>query len=98
MCKSKYICDFFLTVGDQLLPLNSRGLFIIFTPNKPDKYGIKFWGLLISNQILLQILLSLEAQEKEQSGGVTLRESVVTKHIKKEHIKSKGCTFFCDNF
>ena len=44
--KSKYTCDLSLTVDEQLMPLKSRCSFIIFMPNKPDKYGIKFWILL----------------------------------------------------
>jgi hypothetical protein len=34
-----------LTVDEQLLPCKSRCPFIQFMPNKPDKFGIKFWLL-----------------------------------------------------
>ena len=34
-----------LTVDEQLLPCKSRCAFIHFMPNKPDKFGIKFWLL-----------------------------------------------------
>ena len=37
LCQSKYICDFSLTVDEQLMPCKSRCLFITFMPNKPDK-------------------------------------------------------------
>ena len=34
-----------LTVDEQLLPCKSRCSFIQYMPNKPDKFGIKFWLL-----------------------------------------------------
>ena len=45
MSKSKYTCDFSLTVNEQVMPLKFGCSFITFMPNKPDKYGIKFWVL-----------------------------------------------------
>ena len=44
-CQKKYTCKFSLTVDEQLMPLKSRCSFVIFMPNKPDKYGVKFWVL-----------------------------------------------------
>jgi len=32
-------------VDEQLLPTKTRCPFIQFMPNKPDKFGIKFWNL-----------------------------------------------------
>lgn len=97
MCKSKYTCDFSLTVDEQLMPLKSRCSFITFMPNKPDKYGIKFWVLVdVKSKYVANITPYLGAQEKEQRGGVPLGESVVVKIT--EHIKGKGYNICCDNF
>ena len=97
MCRSKYTCDFSLTVDEQLMPLKSRCSFITFMPNKPDKYGIKFWVLVdVKSKYVANITPYLGAQEKEQRGDVPLGESVVLKIT--EHIKGKGYNICCDNF
>ena len=97
MCQSKYTCDFSLTVDEQLMPLKSRCCFITFMPNKPDKYGIKFWVLVdVKAKYVANITPYLGAQEKESRCGVPLGESVVIKIS--EHIKGKGYNICCDNF
>ena len=78
MCKSEYTCDFSLTVDEQLMPLKSRCSFITFMPNKPDKYGIKFWVLVdVEAKYVANITPYLSAQEKEGRCGVPHGESVV---------------------
>ena len=97
MCKSKYTCDFSLTVDEQLMPLKSRCSFITFMPNKPDKYGIKFWVLVdVKAKYVANITPYLGAQEKEGRCGVPLGELVVIKIT--EHIKGKGYNICYDNF
>ena len=97
MSKSKYICDFSLTVDEQLMPLKSRCSFITFMPNKPDKYGIKFWVLVdVKAKYVANITPHLGAKEKEGRCGVPLGESVVIKIT--EHIKGKDYNICCDNF
>ena len=66
-------------------------------PNKPDKYGIKFWVLVdVKAKYVANITTYLGAQEKEDRCGVPLGESVVIKIS--EHIKGKGYNICCDNF
>ena len=97
MCKSKYTCNFSLIVDEQLMSPKSRCSFITFMPNKPDKYGIKFWVLVnVKAKYVANITLFLGAQEKEDRCGVPLGESVVIKIT--EHIKEKGYNICCDNF
>ena len=97
MCQPKYTCDFSLTVDKQLLLLKLRCSFITFMPNKPDKYGIKFWVLVnVKSKYVANITPYLVAQEKEQRGNVPLGESVVVEII--EHIKDKRYNICCDNF
>ena len=66
-------------------------------PNKPDKYGIKFWVLVdVEAKYVANITPYLGAQEKAVRCGVPLGESVVIKIT--EHIKGKGYNIFGDNF
>lgn len=44
-CKKSYVPNAYLTIDEQLFPTKARCRFIQFMPNKPDKYGIKFWVL-----------------------------------------------------
>ena len=65
-------------------------------PNKPDKYGIKFWVLVnVKSKYVANITPYLGAQEKKQL-NVPLGESIVVKLT--EHIKGKECNICCDNF
>ena len=66
-------------------------------PNKPDKYGVKFWVLAdVETKYVSNIDVYLGAQEKEQRDGVPLAESVVVNLCK--HIKGKGYNITRDNF
>ena len=96
-CQKKYTCKFLLTVDEQLMPLKSRCSFLTFMPNKPDKYGVKFWVLAdVETNYVSNIDVYLGAQEKEQRGGVPLAESVIVNLCK--YIKGKGNNITCDNF
>jgi len=44
-CQKAFIPDVSLTVDEQLFPTKARCRFTQFMPNKPDKFGIKFWIL-----------------------------------------------------
>ena len=97
MCQTKYNCKFFLTIDEQLMPVKSRCPFITFMPNKPDKYGIKFWVLAdVETKYVANIIPYLGAQEREERGGTPLAESVMLKLTDK--IKGKGYNITCDNF
>ena len=64
MCQTKYKCNFSLTVDEQLISVKSHCPIITFMPNKPDKYGIKFWVLAdIETKYVANILPYLGAQE-----------------------------------
>ena len=93
-CQKKHTCKISLTVDEQLMPLKWRCSFVTFMPNKPDKYGVKFWILAdVETKYVLNIDVYLGAQEKEQRGGVPLAESVVVNLC-----KQKGYNVTCDNF
>ena len=78
LCRSKFVCDYSLTIDEQLMPCKSRCSFVMYMPNKPDKYGIKFWVLVdVKSKYVSNIFPYLGAQEKEQRGDTPLVESVV---------------------
>ena len=86
-----------LTMDEQLMPLKSRCSFVTFMPNKPDKYGVKFWVLTnVETKYVSNIDVYLGAQEKELRFGAPLALSVVVNLCK--HIKRKGYNITCDNF
>ena len=96
-CQMKYKRTFSLTVDEQLMPLKSRCSFLTFMPNKPDKYGVKFWVLTdVETKYVSNIYVYLGAQEKELGFGAPLAVSVVVNLCK--HIKRKDYKITCDNF
>ena len=60
MFQTKYKCNFSLTVDEQLMPVKSRCPFITFMPNKPDKYGIKFWVL--AESVLIRLMQNVKGK------------------------------------
>ena len=65
-------------------------------PNKPDKFGIKFWMLAkVELKYIINITPYLGAQQK-QSRESPLAESVVIKIV--EPVQNKGYTVTTDNF
>ena len=79
------------------MPLKSRCSFVTFMPNKPNKYGEKFWVLTdVETRYVSNIYVYLGAQEKEQRFGALLAVSVVVNLCK--NIKRKGYNITCDNF
>lgn len=47
-CRKSFTPGMSVCIDEQLMPLKTRCKFITYMPNKPDKYGIKFW-LLVDN-------------------------------------------------
>ena len=57
-------------------------------PNKPDKYGIKFWVIVdVNSKYVSNIIPYLGAQETDERGGMPLAESVVMKLA--QHVTGK---------
>lgn len=96
-CQSKFTCNYSLTVDEQLLPLKTRCRHITYMPNKPDKYGLKFWLLVdVVTKYVINIIPYLGAQERNERGDAPLVESVVLKLI--QPIRGRGYNVCCDNF
>jgi len=96
-CSTAYVPESNLTADEQLLPLKTRCSFITFMPQKPDKYGVKFWLLCeVKTKYVASIEVYLGAQEKELRNGTPLSEDVVLRLIKP--FVNKGYNVCMDNF
>ena len=98
-CRKVYTPSFSLTIDKQLLPIKSRSLFIGHMPNKPDKFGIKFWmpshWAEVDSKYAVNIIPYLGIQGKQPWDG-PLAESVVMK-IRKP-VQNKGYNITTDSF
>ena len=66
-------------------------------PNKPDKFGIKFWLLVeVESKYVVNLRPYLGAQEKENRQGVPLAPDVVLRFV--SPVKPKGYNITTDNF
>ena len=66
-------------------------------PNKPDKFGIKFWVLVeVESKYMVNLRPYLGAQEKESRQGVPLAQDVVLRLV--SPVKSKEYNNTTDNF
>lgn len=96
-CVTAYTPTMQLTIDEQLLPVKSRCKLISFMPNKPDKYGIKFWLLVeVDTKYVCNIIPYLGAAERETRGAKSLAEDVVLRLI--DPLKNRGYNVCCDNF
>ena len=97
-CIKNYRPDWSLTVDEQLFPMKSRCPFIVFLPNKPVKFDMKFWILAeVSSKYVCNILPYLGALEKEQRNGRPLSEDVVMR-LTSNLNRNGGYNITTDNF
>ena len=96
-CRTSYIPEYSLTLDEQVLPLKTRCGFIVFMPNKPDKYGLKFWLLCkVNSKYVVNIIPYLGAQEKATRGDLSLAEDVISRIA--QSVTGKGYNITMDNF
>jgi len=63
-----YIPEESLTIDEQLFPTKARCRFTQYMPNKPDKFGIKFWVLAdVNTKYCLNVMLYLGKDEARVS-------------------------------
>jgi len=96
-CSTKYVPEASLTVDEQLLPHKSRCKWITFMPNKPDKYGLKFWAMVeVENKYVISLSPYLG---KDPSGMVAknLATNVVMDLVDKAGLSS-GYNITADNY
>ena len=96
-CVSKYTPEAYLTIDEQLLPLKTRCKMITYMPNKPDKFGFKFWILAeVNTKFVCNIFPYLGASERSERGDEPLADFVVLRLM--QPFQNLGYNICCDNF
>ena len=96
-CLFNYMPEWSLIIDEQLFPMKNRRPFIVFMPNKSDKFGMKFWVLAeASSKYVYKIFSFFGALEKEQRNGKPLAKDVVMRLTAGFHKRSYYVT--TDNF
>ncbi len=86
----------FVTIDEQLFPSKARCRFTQYMPNKPDKFGIKFWlAADVDSKYVLNGFPYL-GKDDQRPGNITLSEYVVLRLI--EPFENKGIHVTTDNF
>jgi hypothetical protein len=95
--RAVYTPHFSLCVDEQLMPSKNRSKLITYMPNKPDKYGIKFW-MLVDNEskFVYNVLPYLGAYDKETRQGVGIAEDAVLRLMR--GLLDRGYNVTADNF
>ena len=95
-CRRSFTPARCLTIDEQLLACKTRCGFIQYMPNKPDKFGIKFWVLVdLVSKFVCNIIPYLGKGESKNANDL-LGESVVKKLM--EPLKDRGYFVTTDNF
>lgn len=85
-----------LTVDEQLFPTKTRCPFTQYMPNKPDKFGIKFWMLADSSSKYKCNAMPYLGKDDSRSANDSLASHVVMKLA--EPYLNKGRNVTTDNF
>ena len=96
-CKKHFVPGFSVCIDEQWMPLKCRCKFIVFMPNKPDKFGMKFWFLVDnSTKYVYNVIPYLGSIEKDERQGEKLADYVVKRLI--APLSKKAYNITCDNF
>ena len=85
-----------VTVDEQLYPFRGRCRYRQYMPNKPAKYGLKFWLLCENENFYCYNLQFYCGKEDERPSNIPLGEHVVMSLS--ESLKQSGRNITCDNF
>ena len=86
----------FITVDEQLFPTKARCRFTQYMPNKPDKFGIKFWIAADADTKYIVNGFPYLGKDEMRPENVSLPEYVVLRLIKP--FENKGRNVTTDNF
>ena len=95
-CKKAYVPNPYITIDEQLLPCKARCRFIQFMPNKPDKFGLKFWMAVDTETKYLYNSFPYLGKDESRDSSVSLPTFVVTSLM--QPIFKRGYNVTCDNF
>ena len=94
-CQKAYVPGPYITIDEQLLPCKARCRFIQYMPNKPDKFGIKFWMAVDAETKYLFNSFSYLEKDENRDTSVCLPKYVVTKLM--QPIFKRASNVTCDN-
>jgi hypothetical protein len=95
-CCSLYVPGPYLTVDEPLFPSKARCPFTQYMPNKPDKFGIKFWILADVDSKYMCNAAPYLGKDELRPDNIPLGEHVVMK-LAQPYLK-KGRNITTDNF
>ena len=84
-----------ITVDEQLFPIKARCRFTQYMPNKPDKFGIKFWMAIDVNTKYMLHSFPYLRKNDSRPAGITLGDDVVLRLT--EAYKKTGRNVTTDN-
>ena len=91
-----YVPSPYITIDEQLLPCKARCRFIQYMPNKPDKFGIKFWMAVDAETKYLYNSFPYLGKDESRDTSVSLPTYVVMNLM--QPIFKSGYNVTCDNF
>lgn len=95
-CQSCYKPGMYLTGDEQLLPSKCRCRFTQYMPNKPDKFGIKFWVLADAETKYVCNIQPYLGKDDSRPKDESLGEHVILELMKP--FQNKGRNITTDNF
>ena len=95
-CQKAYVPGPYITIDEQLLPGKARCRSIQYMPNKPDKFGIKFWMAVDTETKYLFNGFPYLGKDENRDTSINLPKYVMTKLM--QRIFKRGCNVTCDNF
>ena len=96
-CQLAYTPNAYLTVDKQLFLTKVRCQLTQFMPNKPNKFGIKFWLLVDAQSTHVVNGFPYLCKDDEKLGNMQLSE-YVAKRLMTESFLNEGYNVTCDNF
>ena len=94
-CQKAYVPGPYISIDEQLLPCKARWRFIQYKPNKPDKFGIKFWMTVDAETKYLFNSFPYLGKDENRDTSVSLPKYVVTKQM--QPIFKRGHNVTCDD-
>jgi hypothetical protein len=96
-CIRAFKPDVNVTVDEQLLPCKARCKYLQYMPNKPDKFGLKFWLLVdLQDKYICNGFPYLGRDDEQPRNGENLSSSVVLRLLKPYY--NLGYNVTCDNY
>lgn len=95
-CRRSYTPTYSLCIDEQLMPLKTRCNLITYMPNKPDKFGVKFWLLVENDSKYVSNIIPYLGKNELRPDAKGLAHDVVISLLRP--FLNKGYNITVDNF